>query len=60
MKPEDLTPDDLMRLGTAAIVGTAMLAHEMELVGISDQDDSLDDARTLRPVVLRAIEDARG
>ena len=65
MRPEDLTHDDLMQLGTAAIVGNAMLAHELELIelieliGLSDEHDSLDDARRLRPVVMAAIEQAR-
>ncbi len=61
MKPiEDLTPEDRECLGLAATVGTAMLASELERLGLSDEEDSLLDASRLRPLVLAHIEAARG
>lgn len=57
---KELHPDDLMRLGLAAIVGRAHLAAELERVGISSEDDSLEDAVKLRPKVMAEVERARG
>ncbi len=58
--PEDLTHTELMQIHLAAIGGNAILAHELELIGLSDEHDSLDDARALRSVVLQAMEQERG
>jgi hypothetical protein len=60
MRIENLGHDELMRLGAAAAVGNATLAHDLEEIGLSDRDESLTDARALRPEILAAIEEARG
>lgn len=59
MRLEDLLHDDLLRLGIAAVVGVPHLAHELEELGISGQEDSLDDARAIMPLVIDALEEAR-
>lgn len=47
-----LDADEVLRLYLGALVGTAYLAHELEQMGIADEDDSLDEARWVRPFVL--------
>ncbi len=59
MRAEDLTSLDKEALGVAAIVGVATLAHELERLGLSDEQESLADARRLRPIVLALVEAAR-
>lgn len=54
-----LDPDDATRLHVASIVGVAALAHELEELGISDPEESLDDARALRPMIFEEVEKVR-
>ncbi len=43
----------------AAIVGVPHLAVELERLRLSSEDDSLADARGLRPLILEAVEEVR-
>ncbi len=56
---EDLGPAEHERLYLAALCGDSWVAHELELLGISDPADSLDDARGLAAEILEAVERAR-
>lgn len=59
MKFEDLGPDDLEVLATAAIVGVAHLARELKRLGASSEEDSLEDAKRLRPIMMAQVEALR-
>ncbi len=59
MKIEELGPGEAMALTCAGIVGTAELAWELERLNLSNQDDSLEDAASMRPVLLDVVEAAR-
>jgi hypothetical protein len=57
---EIIDPDAALRLYLAALVSPGWLAHELEVLELSDDpDDALEDARRLRPVILRPGEEAR-
>lgn len=55
-----VSPDDAEILYTAAVVGAPELALQLERLGISDPDDSLEDARHLRRDLLETVERIRG
>ena len=59
MNRPPLDPETASRLHVAAIVGVAALASELEEVGISGPDESLGDARALRPMIFDCVEQAR-
>lgn len=50
---------DAMALWLASMGGVAQLARELEQQDLSKQDESLEDARQLMPVIEKAVEDAR-
>jgi hypothetical protein len=56
---EGMSEDDAMSLAAAAVVGEAHLALELERLGLSEQLESLDDARRLRRRLLDEVEKAR-
>ena len=45
-------PDDALTLYAAAVAGAPYLAVQLERLGISDSDESLQDARLLRKDLL--------
>ncbi len=51
-----LSEEDMQALIVAAIVGQAELAVEQERTGLSDEDDSLENARWARRLILAAVE----
>ena len=61
---ERIDPDDALTLYAAAIVGAPELALQLERLGISDPDESLQDARHFRRDLLETVdrirEDERG
>ncbi len=59
MNVEDLGPAEHERLYLAALTGDVWLAHELEALGLSDPEDSLDDAKGLSSMILEAVERAR-
>jgi hypothetical protein len=54
-----ISPDEATRLHLAAIVGDAHLAGELEDLGLADEEESLEDARLLRPMILEEVEKLR-
>ena len=58
--PRRLPPDDAETLYVAAVVGAPELAIELERLGISDPDESLQDARLLRKDLLETVARMRG
>jgi hypothetical protein len=50
-----LGKDGAWRLWMASLCGTPDLALELELLGLSSEEESLDDARSLRPMILDAM-----
>lgn len=56
---EALGEEDMQSVVTAAIVGHAELAVQFERVGLSDEDDSMEDAQGLRPYLMAAVEYVR-
>ncbi len=54
-----ISPEEATRLHVAAIVGVAHLAGELEDLGISDEEESLEDAWLLRPMILEEVERLR-
>ncbi len=63
-KEIEIGPEETPHIYLAATIGNVRLALEHEDLGLSDEEDSLTDARRLRPIVLAiaeaAIEAARG
>lgn len=57
--PPKLNPDDAEALYVAAVVGAPYLALQLERLGISDPDESLQDARYMRRDLLETVERAR-
>lgn len=51
-----VTPDDAEILYTAAVVGAPDLALQLERLGVSEPDESLEDARHLRRDLLATVE----
>ncbi len=56
---EDLDGDAVWTVYLGAVVGVAHLAAELERLGLASEDESLEDARQLRPMILEAVEAAR-
>lgn len=56
MKVEDLGQAGAMAIWMASLSGTVELARQLEIFGISDPEDSLENARQIRPVVLAVAE----
>lgn len=54
-----LDPDDANILYTAAVVGAPELALQLERLGISAPEESLEDARHLRRDLLQTVERMR-
>lgn len=54
-----IDPDAASRLHVAAVVGNAALACELEDLGISSPEESLRDARFLRPRILTNVDRRR-
>jgi hypothetical protein len=54
-----INPDEATRLHLAAIVGVAPLAGELKNLGLSDEEESLEDAWLLRPMILEEVEKLR-
>lgn len=48
--------EDAMACWLASLHGNAALALELERLGISDPEDSLENATKLRPMLLEAVE----
>lgn len=56
-RPRDpLGREGAMELWMSALSGVAELALALEKLGISDEEDSLEDAHRLRPTLLAAVE----
>jgi len=54
-----IEPDEAAEVAVAAIVGVPELARELERLGLVTEDESLEEARALRPMILDAAEAAR-
>jgi hypothetical protein len=54
-----LGSDEAVSLYLGAILGDAMLAVELERLGLSNEAESFEDARLLRLEILEAVEAAR-
>ena len=59
MDIEGVGPDEAKRLIRAAAAGVAELARELELLGLSNQDESLAHAGGLHPIMLVMQETKR-
>ena len=59
MTAPKVDPDDALTLYTAAVVGSPELALQLERLGISDPDESLEDARYMHRDLLETVERAR-
>ena len=57
--PTRVDPDEALTVYAAAVVGVPELALQLEWLGISDPDESLDDARLLRKDLLEEVERLR-
>lgn len=60
MSIEKISPEDAMALWCAALVSVRELAVTLERLGPADEDESLHEARRLRPRLLEAVEAVRG
>jgi hypothetical protein len=54
-----INPEEATRLHLAAIVGVAHLAGELEDLGLTDEEEILEDARLRRPLILEEVEKLR-
>lgn len=56
MRPAEIGPDEAMEVWLACLCGDAEVALELERLGIADEDDSLEVAGALRPMILEIVE----
>lgn len=59
MSNSRIDQENAQTLYTAAVVGTAHLARELERLDILDEDESLEEATALRPLILDEIDTRR-
>ncbi len=58
MSNDEVGREDAMVIWLASLAGPAPLAYQLERLGLSSREDSLEDARTMIPLLHRAIEEA--
>lgn len=59
MRPEELDRSSAEALHCAAIVGDILLALELVRLGIVEQEEALEEAKALRPLILAAVDEAK-
>ena len=55
-EPKRVDHDEALTVYAASVVGAPELALQLERLGISDPDESLEDARLLRKDLLEEVE----